>query len=205
MRLKPRRPRFMKPSEPLASLFDRYPDALSWSRQAHGLEIVPLSAIVGTVRHPSQNSDDFLPLPQLRGRNWESRWQRIQTAMSRLTVLPPVELLKLGDTYWVVDGHNRIAASLKLGAAAVDADVTELLPPGTIAASHADAHIGSAQTSLIGSETLRQAGEGRLSPRSEVLRGGPSRVEIAESSEDAAVPESSSDAAATNPPDEGRA
>jgi hypothetical protein len=165
----------MQPHEPLPSLFDQHPDALSWSRQARGLEVVPLSAIVGTARHPSQNTDDFLPFPQLRGRNWESRWHRLQQASSKLIVLPPVELLKLGDAYWVVDGHNRIAAALQVGAAAVDADVTELLAPGTVHAPH----VGSAQASLIGSEALRQAGEGKFSPRSEVQRGGPSRVEIA--------------------------
>jgi hypothetical protein len=68
-----------------------------------------------------------------------------------------------------------------------------------MAASHADAHIGSAQTSLIGSETLRNAGEGRLSPRSEVLRAGPSRVEIAERTGGAAAIETAPDAAPTDP------
>ena len=181
MRLKTLGARWRQAREPLASLFDRHPDALSGSRHPRGLEIVPLEAIVGTARSPSQNTTDFLPLPQLRGTNWESRWQRIQHATSKLAVLPPVELLKVGDRYWVVDGHNRIAAALRNGAAAVDADVTELLPPGTTSASHP----GSAPTSLLGSEELRQAGEGRFSPTTEVLRGGPSRVEIARSAEEA--------------------
>ena len=112
MRLKTLGARWRQAREPLPSLFDRHPDALSVSRHPRGLEIVPLEAIVGTARSPSQNTTDFLPLPQLRGRNWESRWQRIQQATSNLVVLPPVELLKLGDEYWVVDGHNRIAAAL---------------------------------------------------------------------------------------------
>src|SRR2546427_9344213 len=173
--------RWRQAREPLASLFDRHPDALSGSRHPRGLEIVPIEKIVGTARSPSQNTTDFLPLPQLRGTNWESRWQRIQQATSNLAILPPVELLKLGDEYWVVDGHNRIAAALRNDAVAVDADVTELLPPGTTSASHP----GSAPTSLLGSEELRQAGEGRVSPRTEMLRGGPPRVEIARSAEEA--------------------
>ena len=142
---------------------------------------MPIEKLVGTARSPSQNTTDFLPLPQLRGANWESRWQRIQEATSNLAILPPVELLKLGDEYWVVDGHNRIAAALRNGAVAVDADVIELLPPGSTSTSHP----GSAPTSLLGSEELRQAGEGRFSPRTEMLRGGPSRVEIARSAEKA--------------------
>jgi len=185
MRLKTLRARWRQGREPLPSLFDRHPDALSGSRHPRGLQIVPLEAIVGTARSPSQNTTDFLPLPQLRGSNWESRWQRIQQATSRLAVLPPVELLKVGDEYWVVDGHNRIAAALRNGAAAVDADVTQLLPQGTTSTTHP----GSAPTSMLGSEELRQAGEGRFSATTEVLRGGPSRVEIARSAEEAEAAE----------------
>src|SRR6266566_3758989 len=141
MRLKTLGTRWRQAREPLASLFDRHPGALSGSRHPRGLEIVPIEMIVGTARSPSQNTTDFLPLPQLRGTNWESRWQRIQQATSNLAILPP----------------------------------------GTTSASHP----GSAPTSLLGSEELRQAGEGRFSPRTEMLRGGPSRVEIARSAEEA--------------------
>jgi len=181
MRLKRFGARWRQPREPLPSLFDRHPDAFSGSRHPRGLETVPLAQIAGTARHPSQNTTDFLPLPQLRGANWDSRWQRIQQATNRLAILPPVELLRIGDEYWVVDGHNRIAAALRNGAVAVDADVTELLPPGATASSHP----GSGTTSMLGSEELRQAGEGRFSPTTEVVRGGPTRVEIARSADEA--------------------
>src|SRR5438477_1199939 len=160
MRLKRFGARWRQPREPLPSLFDRHPDAFSGSRHPRGLETVPLAQIAGTARHPSQNTTDFLPLPQLRGTNWDSRWQRIQQATNRLAILPPVELLRIGDEYWVVDGHNRIAAALRNGAVAVDADVTELLPPGATASSHP----GSGTTSMLGSEELRQAGRD-ASPR----------------------------------------
>lgn len=191
MRLKTLGTRWRHAREPLESLFDRHPDALLGSRHPRGLEIVPIGKIVGTARSPSQNTTDFLPLLQLRGTNWESRWQRIQQATSNLAILPPVELLKLGDEYWVVDGHNRIAAALRNDAVAIDADVTELLPPGTTSTPH----LGSAPTSLLGSEELRQAGEGRLSPRTEMPRGGPSRVEIARSAEEAEAAGTAFDAA----------
>jgi hypothetical protein len=143
---------------PLPSLFDRHPDALRASRHARGIREVPVEAIVGTARHPTQNTADFLPLSSLRGRNWEARWQRIRTATEQMTVLPPVDLLRVGDEYWVVDGHNRIAAALQVGVVAVDADVTELLVPGVASGPH-DASIGSTQ---VVSDQLRQAVEGRL-------------------------------------------
>jgi len=150
--LRPRR-------EPLPSLYERYPEAGAAARHPRGLQTVPIEAIVGTARHPSQNTTDFLPLPALRGRNWEARWQRIQSATNELRVLPPIELLQVGDTYWVVDGHNRVAAARDVGAVAVDAEVTELRLPGTPIAGHTPA----GATALIGSDELRLAAEGRLS------------------------------------------
>jgi hypothetical protein len=44
------------------------------------------------------------------------------------TALPPVQLYKLGDRYYVVDGHHRVAAALSLGQLEIDAVVTEYLP-----------------------------------------------------------------------------
>lgn len=171
----------LRPSRaPLPSLFDRHPDALAGSRHPRGVYPVPIEAIVGTARHPTQNTADFLPLRQLRGANWDARWQRILTAMNRLAILPPVELLQVGDEYWVVDGHNRIAAALRTGAAAVDADVTELIVPGVAA----EGHFAAAGPSLLGSEELRQAGEGRFSATSELRRAGPSRDELARIAEE---------------------
>ena len=140
---------------------------------------------MGTARHPTQNTADFLPLPQLRGRNWEGRWQRLQQAMRQLIVLPPIEVLQVGSEYWIVDGHNRVAAARRIGAADMDADVTELMLPGTAASTH----IGSMPTTMLGSEELRQAGEGRFTPSIEVRRYGPSREEIARSAEAAEAAE----------------
>ncbi|HEX2221005.1 MAG TPA: hypothetical protein VHK06_00605, partial [Candidatus Limnocylindria bacterium] len=113
-------------SEILPSLYDRHPRATAASRRRLGLRTVPVEEIVGTVRHPSQNTADFLPLPMLRGKNWQARWDRIVRAMNALRVLPPVDLYRVGDEYYVVDGHNRVAAALRMGQVAVDADVTEL-------------------------------------------------------------------------------
>ena len=72
----------------LPSLFDRHPAAASALRHPRGLQVVPIDRIVGTMRHPSQNTADFLPLPGLRGRNWQAHWQRIKRATRELAVLP---------------------------------------------------------------------------------------------------------------------
>ena len=145
--------------EVLPSLFDRYPSAIVAPRRRVGLRGVPLDRIVGTMRHPSQNTADFLPLLRLRGENWRARWQRINRALDGLAVLPPVDLVQVGEDFYVEDGHNRVAAARLAGAGEVDADVTQLMLPdvsrpaqGTLEAS-----------SLVDSDVVRQAGRGRHS------------------------------------------
>jgi len=155
----------------LPSLFDRHPAATAAPRRRVGLRSVPLDRVVGTMRHPSQNTADFLPLPRLRGQNWRGRWQRITGAMDRLAMLPPVDLVQVGDDYYVVDGHNRIAAALRADGVEVDADVTQLLIPGFTQPGQATLDASS----LIGADEVRQAGRGRQS-RTVVQRGATDEV-----------------------------
>lgn len=142
----------------LPSLFDRYPAATRAPRRRVGLRGVPIERIVGTMRRPSQNTADFLPLPKLRGENWRARWQRINGALDGLAALPPVNLVQVGDDYWVEDGHNRVAAARLAGAGEVDADVTQLLLPGVTRGQ------GTVEArTLVDSDVVRQAGQGRYS------------------------------------------
>jgi hypothetical protein len=149
----------------LPSIQDRYPQAGSAPRRRVGLRSVALDQIVGTMRHPSQNTADFLPLPRLRGENWRARWQRITRAMDHLVSLPPVDLVQVGDEYYVTDGHNRVAAALEAGGVEIDADVTQLVLPGITQPGQAKLD----RSSLIGAEEMRRAGQGRhsrtVSPR----------------------------------------
>jgi hypothetical protein len=145
--------------EVLPSLFDRHPAATVAPRRRVGLRGVPIDRIVGTMRHPSQNTADFLPLPRLRGQNWRARWQRINGAMDGLAVLPPVDLVQVGDEYFVEDGHNRVAAARLAGAAEVDADVTQLMLPGVARPSQGTLEASS----LVDSDIVRQAARGLYS------------------------------------------
>jgi hypothetical protein len=143
----------------LPSLFERHPDAGRAPRRPIGVRSVALHDIVGTMRHPSQNTVDFLPLPRLRGPNWRGRWQRITRATDRLVTLPPVDLVQVGDEYYVADGHNRVAAARRAGAIEIDADVTQLLVPGVTRPQQLAFDAGS----LYGADEVRQAAGGRLS------------------------------------------
>ncbi len=143
----------------LPSLFDVHPGASTAPRRRVGVRTIPLERVVGTLRHPSQNSPDFLPLPRLRGRNWQARWQRLNRAMDRLEVLPPIDVVQVGEEYWVEDGHNRVAAALAAGAVDIDADTTQLLLPGVERPERG----WTDTSSVVGGEELRQAATGRHS------------------------------------------
>jgi hypothetical protein len=115
--------------EPLASLYEMYPEARLASPRELGLRFVPLEEIRGTaVAGAAQRGGDFLPLKPFRSENWAARWRRIRLANERLIPLPPVDLVKYDGEYWVVDGHNRVATALYADGAGLDAMVTELVP-----------------------------------------------------------------------------
>ena len=117
--------------DPLPSLYALHPEAARLPVRSLGLKEVSVAEITGTaVAGPDQRGSDFRPLAPFRGSDWHARWLRIRTAVARMETLPPVDLQKFDDHYWVVDGHNRIAAALYEGQLTVDAVVQELVLPG---------------------------------------------------------------------------
>jgi hypothetical protein len=146
---------------PLDGLYDRYPAARTAARRDLGLLTIPVARILGTaVEGPAQRGRDFLPLPMLRGQNWEGRWQRLRKAQDRLAILPPIDVIQAGDGYWVIDGHNRVALALYGNQDDIDASVTHVHLPGV---DDADVRAGSMATVLEDSRQVRAAGQGRLS------------------------------------------
>jgi hypothetical protein len=121
---------------------------------------IPIDEIRGSAVEGSvQRGGDFLPLPKLRGSNWLGRWQRLRRAVERLEILPPIDVIKYADGYWVVDGHNRVAAALYAGQAAIDSAVVELRKHGARRAGR----VAPLAPLLAEGRDLRAAGSGRLS------------------------------------------
>jgi hypothetical protein len=142
---------------PLAYLYDVHPEARRADPREVGVRSLDTDAIVGTaVGGATQRGSDFLPLKPFRSKNWIQRWQRIRNAMDGLKLLPPIDVLRYGDEYWVLDGHNRVAAAMYGGQVAIDANVVELVPPG----SRASERPGSLAPVLTGTRALRAAGQG---------------------------------------------
>lgn len=103
--------------------FEEVVDALGRVGQTDlGLQVVPLDAVVGTVDRTADFDRGLRPTSaRLR-----SRWERIAAAQRRGESLPPVSLYRVGDLYFVRDGHHRVSVAKSLGRDDIDAYVTEV-------------------------------------------------------------------------------
>ena len=141
---------------PLPLLFDLHPEARRALPHPLGVRTIALADVAGSAVEPPQRGGDFLPLPALRTKNWEGRWQRLRWANERLAQLPPIDVVHFADRYWVTDGHNRVALALYEDQPEIDANVIDLHLPG-----HARERAGALAPLL---EEARQAGPRTLVP-----------------------------------------
>src|SRR5947209_5927745 len=99
-------------------------DALGFvSEHSVGLQVVQLDLIVGTVDRARDFDRRFRPTSQ----RVRARWEQIAAAMRRGDPLPPVDLYRVGEIYFVRDGHHRVSVACALGHADIDAYVTEVI------------------------------------------------------------------------------
>jgi hypothetical protein len=88
-----------------------------------GVQTVPVDHIVGSEGRYRDFDRRFLP----RSGKLRRRWAEIHALARQMANLPPVELYRIGDVYFVRDGNHRISVARQLGQKAIDAYVTELL------------------------------------------------------------------------------
>jgi uncharacterized ParB-like nuclease family protein len=91
------------------------------SRLTRGLQDIPIDAIVGSVGRCTDFTRTFLPLRD----ETEGRWTRVEQAAASPKGLPPIDVYKVGDVYFVLDGNHRVSVARQLGATYIEAYVTE--------------------------------------------------------------------------------
>jgi hypothetical protein len=103
--------------------FDEVRDKLPLRGQHYiGLEQVPVESIVGSLGRFRDFDRAFLP----RQSKTRERWMSIDMAHYGQVILPPVELYKIGDVYFVKDGNHRVSVARERGQLYMDAYITEI-------------------------------------------------------------------------------
>lgn len=90
------------------------------SRHAAGLQTVSIAKIHGSEGRSLDFDAAFYPTHN----RTEERWVSIATAQKLDVALPPIELILVGDVYYVRDGHHRISVAKSLGQIVIEAEVT---------------------------------------------------------------------------------
>jgi len=115
----------------VAFLLGRDNDLLSFSEVQRNLQLctqwyvgvrrVEVTKIVGSANRHQDFDRSFLP----RHAHSAERWKRVDRAHHEGVSLPPPLLLKVGDFYFVYDGHHRTSVARAHGMATIEADVIE--------------------------------------------------------------------------------
>jgi hypothetical protein len=85
------------------------------------LQDIPLDQIVGSVGRYQDFTRAFLP----RRDNLKARWRQVQHLVTRGGGLPPIELYKVDQVYFVRDGNHRVSVARQQRAPTIQAHVWE--------------------------------------------------------------------------------
>lgn len=87
-----------------------------------GVQLIPLDQIVGSVDKVRDFDRRFRPTSD-RSRQ---RWERLAEKSRLGEYLPPIDVYKLGNLYFVRDGHHRVSVARAQGASHIEAHVSEI-------------------------------------------------------------------------------
>lgn len=99
-----------------------------------GVEDVPLAQIKGSEGRVKDFDASFLPLSS----RLRERWARLEVLMESGVGVPPIDVYRLGDVYFVKDGHHRVSVAGHLGWTTIRAHVVEVRTRAPLS-SHVDA------------------------------------------------------------------
>jgi len=83
---------------------------------------IPLDKIVGSVGRYTDFTRDFLP----RRESDLGRWATVKMATESMTGVPPIDVYKIGDVYFVRDGNHRVSIARMNKQEYIEGNVTEV-------------------------------------------------------------------------------
>jgi len=86
-----------------------------------GVKTIRVDQIAGSLNRYHEFDRVFLPASD----QLADRWQSVNRAFYQEISLPPVVLYKVGQVYFVVDGHHRVSVAREQGQVYIDAEVRE--------------------------------------------------------------------------------
>jgi len=86
-----------------------------------GVHTVRVDQIAGSLNRYHEFDRVFLPASD----KLATRWQSVNRAFYQEVSLPPVVLYKVGQVYFVVDGHHRVSVAREQGQLYIEAEVRE--------------------------------------------------------------------------------
>ena len=84
------------------------------------IDQIPLDSIIGSVGRYQDFNRFFRPLKD----DQEQRWTKIR-ALAETQGLPPIEVYKVGEVYFVLDGNHRVSVARELETVTIEAYVRE--------------------------------------------------------------------------------
>ena len=90
-----------------------------------GMQEILIEKIIGSLNRYQDFDDTFLP----RQTHTRNRWENIDRVYLQGEYLPPVEVYKIGEFYFVIDGNHRVSVARERGQKYIDAHVIELEIP----------------------------------------------------------------------------
>jgi hypothetical protein len=103
--------------------FNEVVDALGYQGERRlGPRVIKLDSIVGSVDRGRDFDRRFRPTS---GRVRE-RWERLALASRRGEEIPPIEVYRIGDLHFIIDGHHRVSVAHALGLSTIEAHVTQV-------------------------------------------------------------------------------
>ena len=137
-----------------------------------GTQMVSLRRIVGSVGRYRDFTRTFMPRSGID----EERWARLDAAMNSPQGVPPVDLFKIGEVYFVRDGNHRVSVARANDLTHIEAYVTEVKTdiPLTLEDFDHDEWLVKADHQ----DFMRQTGLNRLRPDNGIYMTEPGRYEM---------------------------